>query len=315
MPEGIRLSTWQLARGGVLAPQQVSSCPELIVAGQNGALLLDACTGETLKNYRRETDPAINYYDALALPVPEGETGDPALLMTGESGFLVGLDAVGNAFEFGRFMFGPMLDAAYIADDPSKGAFYTAGSSELNLLKWQTSSWEHETFALGIPALSAVSNASGTKFLIINATSLNFVDATSATPTVTEIAPLTSNPRRIRCDLATNLCAISDFANSKLSLVKWDGETAPSLTDTIDVALGPVGIDIFGNTIVSAGYTDNKFSVTTVNTEAKASNINTLDLPTGCLAPGHILFLRDSNNSLVVSCNGSNGFAYLTKVF
>src|SRR5690606_3210618 len=136
---------------------------------------------------------------------------------------------------------------------------------------------------------------------------------------ITEVGELEgSDPRRLRCDLESGMCAVSDFSGSRITILRWDGSSAPGITDATAegaIAKGPVGIDVFGRRIVSAGFDDNRYSILEVDEAGKIVSVTTKDLPEGCTKPGHAKFLRDATNTVVVSCWERTRIAVIPQAF
>ena len=141
--------------------------------------------------------------------------------------------------------------------------------------------------------------------------------ATQAVSTVTNLGALGSDPRRIRCDFAANVCGVADFGDDTVTVVDWNG--APTIVDTGNVGDGPVGIGVLGNHIINAGFNDDTYTVLTLDTDNTILGPpTTVPLPNGCENPGHATFLDDANNSAIVTCNGdgvSGGFVYVPNAF
>lgn len=333
-------------------------CPDVMVAGTGGAGIVNSCTGEVVRDYSGGSFEGDVYFDALFLPVPEGQSGDPAVLFSGQGYFLCGLDENGEPLDFCQSDFNNAYrpDASVIGNDPANGAAMVnddldavdlvlrdAGSGGFvvhadvgNLSELPLRSFE-----------SVATNAQGDKMLVVGYTSsigaadLYFVELDPADPSADAIIVrrelgLHAAPRRIRCDLESQLCAISHFGGSsstrRITIFLWDGETMPddsvgtpmSIVSVDDgLANGPVGIDVVGNRIVTAGYWDNQYSIIEVDLsdatlgrgDALPYTITSAPLPAGCEQPGHAVFLRDVYDSILASCNGSDGIALVPEAF
>ncbi|MFO7546704.1 MAG: hypothetical protein R6W77_14520 [Trueperaceae bacterium] len=128
--------------------------------------------------------------------------------------------------------------------------------------------------------------------------------------------------RKLRCidtmTAAGHLCAISVFGQDQLGLVNWDSVGLPTWRGFVDVGDGPVGLDIGklsnGNYgIVSTGFNDD--SVTEVEVTATGTLVDTAarDVPTGCVQPGHAIYVPDAEDHNVVgTCYGS-GHLFMLK--
>lgn len=342
--EGLSLSATFLPE--FIAPQ-AASCPQLGIAASEGSVVVDACDGTVLKTY-----PAgpVSYFDAHILPVPPGETGDPSLFQSGTGYFLAALDENGDT-GFGQINppgSGPFIDSVPIGDDAANGvSFIDAQFGSIGFVVFDsgTGSWVFDPLVIDPfdlndgtfdhTARSAIVNPAGDRLLVVGRrtggdNSLHLLHVTLDTPvalrsqavaSVAVVGPLGSDPRRVRCDFVSERCAVSDRSDDTVTVIAWDGSTAPSITGTAAVAAGPVGIDVLGDRIVSAGYDDDHYSVISLETSGSVAGVATTALPGPCNAPGHALFLDDPGNGVIVSCNGDGtaadpgGYVYIPGAF
>ena len=127
------------------------------------------------------------------------------------------------------------------------------------------------------------------------------------------VGELGVNPRRIRC--LSGVCAVSSWRDGYLTLISWpDTSEPPAITDRQIVGNGPVGIDLIEDgsnvLVVSTGYNDNTYAITTVASDGSVVSSETLYAPDGCTAPGHAIWIEDGGTKKVVlSCNTSNNYA------
>ncbi|MFH1435425.1 MAG: hypothetical protein ABIJ56_06885 [Pseudomonadota bacterium] len=121
------------------------------------------------------------------------------------------------------------------------------------------------------------------------------------------------NPRRVRC--LAGVCAVSSWRDGYLTLASWpDTSEPPALTGWQRVGDGPVGIDLIEDgsniLVVSTGYNDNTYTITTVASDATVVSSGTLYAPAGCTGPGHAIWIEDGGTrKVVLSCNTSSNFA------
>jgi hypothetical protein len=121
------------------------------------------------------------------------------------------------------------------------------------------------------------------------------------------------DPRRIRC--LQNVCVVSNFGSDSLTLLQWDGLTTASIAGTVTVGDGPVGVDLkqVGENIaiLSTGFNDSTYTVTTVAPDASVVSSNTSPAPDGCTNPGFAIWLANTDK-VVMTCNSSNNYAVFT---
>ena len=325
------------SNAGLRTTAAPGDCPAVLVAGNGGSVAVNACNGDVRAEY---TVVGATAYDAIALPVPSGSTGTHGILMSGNGSY--GCDLT-TPTTLGMCVArsGQYLDATAIANDPSAGATVVRvqQSPTIEFFRFKTQGgffdWVTTTasgaqlpsdlrsaIAGVVPAtaftapdeLIAVAGTSGAGGTLYHITAVN-----SGNPVIGEIGALAGDdPRRIRCDFTSGICAVSDFANSRVTVVLWDGSGAPSIAGSTTagaIANGPVGIDVFGQRIVTTGYNDGQYSIIEVDQAGTVVSVTTASLPAACTQPGHAIFLRDSANTILASCHGSNGIARVPGAF
>jgi hypothetical protein len=295
---------------GAMAPDGAGAdpdCPVLMVAHGEGAAAVNTCTDEVIRVF-----PGPRSFDVLPVPT---DGGPEYMLFSGPESIVC------PVYEGGMCMFLPAArDVTYMGGVPA-WRFVLVGLS-VNLVRGGTVA----TLSSGLlpgHRESAVSDVAGAKLLVIGVTNgvgvLHYLDLSTDPPADPWISPLTgTNPRRIRCDFDSGVCASTDFAGSRLNVIMWDGESEPVLggvTAAGALAAGPVGLDVFGRRIVTAGFNDNRYSITEVDENGAILGVTTAPLPEGCSQPGHAMFLRDGSNSIAVTCWGSNGYAVIVNAF
>lgn len=313
---------------GGMGARAADDCPAIMVAGTGGAIAIDSCDATVLQEYHVSGDPA--YYDAFALPVPEGESGLATLLLTGNGYTLLFMnDSTGEIVARATTTAGgQIVDGTFIGNDPRLGAAVVRADGDLSYVDWSGGDHAFDGGANGAylaPGLqSAVVDASRDHFLSIGnedgAGVLYFTDFSDPPNLVADrIADLAGdNPRRIRCDYSSGLCAISDFANSLITIVQWDGVTAPTVMDVTtsgSIADGPVGLDVYGQRVVAAGFNDDQYTIIRLNADGTIASTSVSPLTAECSQPGHAMFLRDSKNTVLVSCWASAGVARIENAF
>ena len=338
---GTPVSNGNLWAAGTIA-SQASSCPNLTIAGFEGAVVVDACDGTVVKDY--PGNAGASYFEALVLPTPTGETGSPALFMGGIGTFLANMGPTGD---LGVPVIGPgfIFDSQAIAGDPVNGVVFTDFAvGDISFVTYDAANdvWEINPFSIELAdvtdgiltygARSAAMNAAGDELLVVGQAITDpfpfallhlTLDAPvnlatqQAVQTVINLGALGSDPWRIRCDYTANVCGVADFGDSTVTVVDWNGAVA--IVDTGNVGDGPVGIGVLGNHIISAGFNDDTYTVLTLDTDNTVMGPPvTVPLPNGCENPGHAGFLDDANNSAIVTCNGdggTGGFVYVPNAF
>lgn len=320
------------------AAAEESGCPALLVAGTGGAAAVDPCDGTVLREF-----PVVGSqnYEVLMLPAPMADRH--VVLMTGVGAGDCSLFDNGDLGMCG-LRSGTFPDALPIsADDPGAGAIvvrYPPTGSQIEFMRfrpdWESFQWL--PISLTIPALdgagmirsAAAGGVPAEEFTapeqVLAVAAMNegagklfHIDLSGEEPQITEVGELEgSDPRRLRCDLESGICAVSDFSGSRITILLWDGSGAPTIAGSTEagaIAKGPVGIDVHGRRIVSVGFDDDRYSIIEVDEAGKIVSVTTKDLPEGCTKPGHAKFLRDTKNSVVVSCWESTGIAVIPEAF
>ncbi len=128
------------------------------------------------------------------------------------------------------------------------------------------------------------------------------------------IGEVGDDPRRVRC--MSVVCAVSNFGSDTLTIVIWDGGDTAAITSTVVVGDGPVGIDLRlvddMIEIVSTGFNDNTVTVTTVALDGTVLDSVTSPVETGCIGPGHAIWLTGTNNMLY-TCNTSGSYVVTSR--
>ena len=321
--------------------------------GPVGAVAIDAATGGILFRY---IGNSVAFFDALPLEPPAddpslqpGSTLLPARRLdllgqfacglqinddgTGEGGCAAGVDSRDAAY-----LLGSTLGYTTVEGSPARVRVtrYKRFSENDPPSFQQDGGLFVSSSKLPDKQATAIGNADASRFLVAGGSTsgpgeLWFVDRSSQDPltgtqaSATLVGTLGSDPRRLRCGTAPlngalHLCAISDFQDSTVTLLTWDGMNAPTLGPTIAVGDGPVGIDVYGHRIVVAGFNDDSYTLLTVNPADPLlpGGVTVLkrvlaDTPAvaACTRPGHAVFVGDAARRIAISCNGSNGVAVI----
>ncbi|MDJ0869262.1 MAG: right-handed parallel beta-helix repeat-containing protein [Myxococcota bacterium] len=325
-----------LPSGGVRFPETVTRTGSfglppghrVAVAGENGFAIVDVATGRVpvagrttlaflfrgftlgafvLENpFVEDADGLFSYGDGTSQTVFDPEVGEFGLT-------LLGFEAAADAFHRG-------------GDETVNSAFLvaSAGVSELSMAIAEFGSTIDSrlvaTFdqfgGFSAPALATgFVTADGSHLLAANnAGILYLLDLAAPRGTAaTEVGQVGRSPRRLRC--ASGLCAVSDFALDRLTLIAWDGGANASILGDIASSQGPLGIDVRpangAVSIASAGFFDQTVRVTDVTTAGRVLADVALAAPEGCVDPAYAIWLRDAAQSVAVSCNGSDAIAVI----
>lgn len=126
----------------------------------------------------------------------------------------------------------------------------------------------------------------------------------------TFVGTLENDTRKIRCKIP--ICAVSHFSG-RVTILVWDGITAPRIIDAIPETTNAVGIDVRAaggdREILSTDFVNNNWTLTRVGPTGQILSSATRPVPEGCTNPGHALFVTDPQTdqlSAVLSCNGVN---------
>ncbi len=130
------------------------------------------------------------------------------------------------------------------------------------------------------------------------------------TETPQELGASGNSPRRVRC--AGGVCAVSNFGSDTLTILIWSAQDVVAIVGTVPVGDGPVGIDLRtrldGNVeVLSTGFNDDSWSLTVLAPNGGTVSNQEFPAPTGCDAPGHVIWGR--GNEVILSCNGSDRLA------
>tara|TARA_R110002072_G_scaffold80149_4_gene184365 strand:+ start:5704 stop:7356 length:1653 start_codon:yes stop_codon:yes gene_type:complete len=149
---------------------------------------------------------------------------------------------------------------------------------------------------------TAVANDDATAFVGVEFSPTRLTHMTVAGGAVQQENPgpvLGSDPRRMKWDSGSGLGAVTDFADSTVTLFHWSGDgTPPTFIDTVSVGSGPVGVDVYRNNVACTGYFDDTLSiikVDLVSNEVLSLDTEVLDVlnPRGAglpLNPAHVMF-------------------------
>lgn len=316
------------------------ACPTVLIAADAMVGAVDACDGSLVQSYSSTT----TLYDAYALPRPEGEeTGDHAIFATGHDYQFFWVDDTGEVTaQVRQTSWGTVPDATPINGNPADGLAmirYDGSGHTVRFVRYDPAKGYHDlltdfvgvtttppnaqsVFAAGLP--DGDPTGMPEEMLVVGNTSndgvLYYIETVSETdPTWQEVGNLGGdNPRRIRCDLESGICAVSDFANSLVTVITWSGTGMPTIgasTTAGQIASGPVGLDVYGSYIVTAGYNDDSYSIIEVDGSGNVVNTTTTALPAECSAPGHATFLRDASHTVMVSCNASQAVVRIPNAF
>jgi hypothetical protein len=325
-------------QGELLASTTGEACPTIIVAADAAVGAVNSCDGSVVQEYFSTTV----FYNAFALPRPEGETGDHAIFATGHDYQFFWVNDNGEVTsQVRQTNWGNVPDATAIGGDPANGLAVVrndGNGTTIEFVRFDPSKGYHDlltdfvgvthtppglqtVYANGVPTdpaalpeeMLAIGN-DGTSGVLYHIETVSGPD-----PVHTEIGTLAGdNPRRLRCDLGSGICAVSDFANSLVNVILWSGTGTPTIggsTTAGQIASGPVGLDVYGNYIVTAGYNDDSYSILEVDGSGNVVNATTTALPAGCSSPGHAVFLRDAANTVLVSCNASQAIVRIPNAF
>ncbi len=213
-----------------------------------------------------------------------------------------------------------VTDAQPLDNDPfSEGFVYVSNSS--NQVQVLTYDVEGETYLSEGPywnfptatgsAVTAFVRQSGSMLVATDGTpgQLFVHDRANADAAATLVSTVGDSPRRLR--VAGNIAVVSNFGSNNLSVFTWDGADNVTLTETIAVGDGPVGIDVLELSsgqvaILSTGFNDNTWNLSVVNSAGALVSTTMAALPNGALAPGHAIWLDPQGAQAMITCNGSD---------
>ncbi len=263
-------------------------------------------------------------FDAHLIPSPGGTR--EALFTSGTEGFLIETLPGGNLASGGLLSMGFHEDASEVADDPANGIAAAIGAT-LRIASIDDSlGVQFQDYGFSQQVRSAAVNATRTRALVIRATSNDLVEAI-LDPTsglvISEnlVRGLGSAPRRIRWDPSSGLVGISDFVDSTVTVLSWDGATTPSMIGTANVGLGPVGIDIVDGNVLSVGFGDDSFTRIGVDLiNLSIAQVTTLPIPFTpvngtSFNPGHVKAIGDADKSVVISNFGDQSVTFLGNAY
>ena len=309
---------------------------ELIVAGEplggtgKSILRFDGVTGAVLQQEDYADSPGTPFpgaaFDAYILQSSPSGAQNGAISLSGQTRFLVELDASGNPLAFGQFSFGFFAHSPLIANDPTLGVVFTNDLSPTTLTPTislyqpdpPTGGWilNEDVVELTSALRSVAANATATEFVGLRTSGgLVWIEAPSGGPvTETLIAMTPAHHGRIAWDPASGIGAFSDFVDSTVTAFSWAADgTPPAILDTANVGDGPVGISVLGHRVASAGFNDD--TLTRMELDPVTGLFTMVDiLPNpfaadGAEAPGHITLVTPE--AAAVSYNVSNGVGVL----
>jgi hypothetical protein len=122
--------------------------------------------------------------------------------------------------------------------------------------------------------------------------------------------------RRVRCTEVTGglLCGVTLFGDDRVAVVLWDGTTAPTLAGYTGAGDGPVDLDLHvlpsGNVaLVTTGFNNNTITEIELGADGSVVSNATRAAPTGCLNPGHAIYVEDAEGLKVVgTCYTSDNY-------
>ncbi|MBS1215678.1 MAG: hypothetical protein H6R20_652 [Proteobacteria bacterium] len=304
----------------------------IAIAGANGLVIMDPLTG-TIPTAGNATLSFLNgslyqnLLGALVIEKPTGDGADAIFSYNNTSGGSI-RTYVPSIQNFGatQLVFGTYRDAVHLGDDPAQTEAILTTTSAIERFTW-TDFGGGQLFPNTAIALNNFSGAGTPVSAFAFPAKTRILAVTAGTPgklvigdpaqfflAVSVVGNVGNDPRRIRC--LGSVCAVSNFSSDSLTLATWDGATNVAITATQAVGDGPIGIDLAqdgANVIVaSTGFTDSTYTLTTVAPNGSVVSSETLPAPVGCDQPGHALWLDDAEQSLVLSCYGSDALAVIT---
>lgn len=221
----------------------------------------------------------------------------------------------------GAFLYDPSTDVSQ-GSDGAQGRWAVSASifNRFNVIGMDPS---------GGPLLTTVNTTASMETVVSNSSADLFLGVTSGShdlflidpvgPTETFVANLGSNPRRMRWDANSGFGGVSDFTDNTVTVFHWDGTaTPPTILGTPTVADGPVGIDVYDNRIVSAGFRDDQYSLIELDSSGPSIlGTTTAAIPFTShkgsgqpLEPGHAYFMRDMNHTIGFSFFQADALAF-----
>jgi hypothetical protein len=302
-------------------------------SGAEGYVVIDLMTNEILLEEIAlvETGPFLGV--TAASQQPSGPDSPAMLLAFGTNGYVLdrfdrfgplalsgvtfdafpaGGDVIADFVPFVR----PNAGVEFVAFDPSSGIYVTIDDQFDDSLfdGPPVSAYVHEIQRQGLRPNGA--------YLVLVGGEKSGIYLATMTPeeqSATRIADMGNDARKVRCveddSPSGNLvCAVSVFGDNQLSLLNWDGATAPTTAGVVDVGDGPVGIDLQrlsnGNIgIVSTGFNDNTITEIEAKHDGSVVNSRTYAAPEGCQSPGHAIYVQDAEGVKVVgTCYDSKAY-------
>jgi hypothetical protein len=125
---------------------------------------------------------------------------------------------------------------------------------------------------------------------------------------VTTVANVGDDPVRLRC--LEGVCAVTNNGSDTLTILTWDGGDAATVTETVPVGDGPIGLSLrkIGDSIVilSTGQNDDTYSVTAVSATGQLLSNVTSPILAGCDGPAHIIWVDGSSKAFATCYNNSS---------
>jgi len=259
-------------------------------------------------------------------------TGGPARAATGSLFEFGGDGAKERLWDAGAGAWSPYwdlidqsgtIDATGYANN-SDGLLFIPGFSRVRDYVWDE---ENSVYVASIRVdagaasgnpVSAVGNEPGGPLLMVYNTSKLYLWRDSGSGFVAgEIGTVGDDPRRIR--LLGDIAVVTSFVSSEIAIVHWDGAGVANITATQAVGDGPVGVDLLeraggGVYALTTGFNDDTYTITEIDAAGAVIASTTTDLPPECSQPAHGAWIGDSNESLIISCFGSDNLHVARRV-
>lgn len=310
------------------APCKSANGQDILIAGGDAgtgfpkAVTVDPVSGTLFDTFTFSGGGGVaNAFDAHVLMPPTGSSGIDAVIKAtgfGSSAFTVGAGCLKSPFS--ALGFGFQQDTSYLNSDPTLG---TVSATDTGIRRSFLSATLAGLDSEDIPVNGGIRTVVGsgpTEFLVVT-NSLDLVrvswNGTIASTTPIMGAGLGTNPRRMRWDPTSGLLAISDFTDNTVHLFRWDGAQVVTPIGVAMVGDGPVGLDVLGERVVCAGFNDGSFTVITANlTSGMIETVVTTPNPfPAASSPGHVLFLGDLANSVIMSFFGSSQVGIVSNAY
>jgi hypothetical protein len=137
--------------------------------------------------------------------------------------------------------------------------------------------------------------------------------AASLLDRVRTVGNVGDDPRRVRC--LNGVCAVTNYGSNTLTILTWDGGGNATITATVPVGDGPIGLDlrqVLENIVIlSTGSRDNTYAVTTVSPFGELVDNFIRPIPDGCEGPGHIAWVEGTSKAFA-TCGNNDSYAIFT---